>query len=169
MKAFFGVPRSLASAYARRLSVMTFSHLLVVVISEAAYLIAAILVLSFVASLTGGTNLPEYSPAMAQETRALAALVADPLATRSSADLSTLLASLPATRRHRRERRSNGSLSPNNVLVVVTPDLQIRASSSATCRRPATQRDSTARLGRTLLYGTHARAIAIEPALPDRP
>jgi signal transduction histidine kinase len=131
MKAFFGLPRAVASAYARRLSwKLTFSHLLVVVISEAAYLIAAVLVLSFVASLTGGTNLPEYSPAMAQETRALAALVADPLATRSPADLSTLLASLPP-RDATGSGAFDGSLSPNNVLVVVTPDQQIRASSSA--------------------------------------
>ncbi|MGN6757992.1 MAG: sensor histidine kinase [Thermomicrobiales bacterium] len=130
MTAFFGLPRAIANAYARRLSwKLTFSHLLVVVISEAAYLVAATLVLYVVASLTNGTNLPEYSPAMAQETRALAALVADPLASRSPAELSALLAALPP-RSPTGSGAFDGSLSPDNVLVVVTPDQQIRASSS---------------------------------------
>ena len=118
--------------------------------------------------MTGGTNLPEYSPAMAQETRALAALVADPLATRSPADLSTLLASLPP-RNATGSGAFDGSLSPNNVLVVVTPDLRIRASSSADVTgRPATQRDSTARLGRHPDERTPGQSRS-EPALPDRP
>jgi len=150
--AFFGLPRAIANAYARRLSwKLTFSHLLVVVISEAAYLVAATLVLYVVASLTNGTNLPEYSPAMAQETRALAALVADPLASRSPAELSALLAALPprsptgsgrirsrrpspSTLRRRRRRTTRTPRSRSSAPTAIQPNFPLNAISATRSR-----------------------------------
>ncbi|HEX5505857.1 MAG TPA: ATP-binding protein [Thermomicrobiales bacterium] len=134
-----GLWRRVRAAYRQRLSwKLTLSHLVVILLCLVVLVAGFGLLLTILQTYGAQTHFPQVESDMSQETRILAVLLAEPVRTRTPDQLSALLRELPP-RTDNGSGPFGGSLSPNNLLVVVAPGGTVLAASNTTLTAPGTR------------------------------